>query len=86
MQVLVQNTVRNRAVAQNWPQLTLRHCRFAFNCPVQNTARNCPVAQNVRPNTLRNRRFSSNWPVLLACQNLGNAPCTTFLLLEIGPK
>ena len=60
MQELVQNTVRNRAVARNWPQLTLRHCRFAFNYPVQNTVRNCPVAQNVRQNTLRNCRFASN--------------------------
>ena len=62
--------MRNRAVARNWPQLTLRNCRFAFNCPVQNTVRNCPVAQNVRQNTLRNRRFASNWPVLLGSQNL----------------
>ena len=46
--------MRNRAVAPNWPQLTLRNCRFAFNCPVQNAVRNCPVAQNLRQNTLRN--------------------------------
>ena len=50
--------MRNRAVARNWPQLTLRNCRFALNCPVQNTVRNCPVAQNLRQNTLRNRRFA----------------------------
>ena len=31
---LVQNTVRNRAVAQNWPQVRLRNCRFAWNLPV----------------------------------------------------
>ena len=28
---LVQNTVRNSAVARNWPQVRLRNCRFAPN-------------------------------------------------------
>ena len=31
---LVQNTVRNRAVARNWPQIRLRKCRFAPNWAV----------------------------------------------------
>ena len=31
---LVQNTVRNRAVARNWPQVRLRNCPFAWNWPV----------------------------------------------------
>ena len=49
--------MRNPAVAQNWPDVGLRNCRFAWN-----------------------------WPVLLGSQNLWKTPCTTFLLLEIGPK
>ena len=31
---LVQNTVRKPAVAQNWPDVGLRNCRFAWNWPV----------------------------------------------------
>ena len=53
---------------------------------VQNTVWNCPAARNWRQNTLRNCRFASNWPLLLRSQSLWKTPCTTFLLLEIGPK
>ena len=53
---------------------------------VKNTVRNCAAARNWRQNTLRNCRFASNWPLLLRSQSLWKTPCTTFLLLEIGPK
>ena len=49
--------MRNNAVARNWPQVTLRNCRFA-----------------------------PNWAVLWRSQILCKTPCTTFLLLKIGPK
>ena len=83
---LVLNTVRNFPVARNWPQITLRNCLFLQIGPYftkveleENTVRFFAVA-------LRNCRFASNWRVLLGSQGLKKTPCTTFVLLEIGPK
>ena len=44
---LVQNTVRNRAVSRNWPQVRLRNYRIVRKVkPVRNCMGNCPVNQN----------------------------------------
>ena len=76
--------MRNCAVVWNWPQITLRNCRFDSNWPVlarvkklkllQKPVRTCPVTQ-----IWRNKRGWEAYTTLTSCQNAAYSKRVIFI-------
>ena len=84
---LVQNTVRNPAVAKNWPDVGLRNCCFAWNWPVLLGSQNMWKTPCTTFLLLQiDPKSHCATVVFLGRQSLRKTPCALFLLLEIAFK